>query len=959
MEPSQLTRHTLVGDMNRGISMLRARSSVRQRSFPSNPVRRLRLEPLEDRVLLSGIHTIQHVIVIMQENRSFDSYFGTYPGADGIPMKNGVPTVSVFDPVTGTYQSPYHDPSFRNLGGPHDYKAAMVDMNGGKMNGFDKALQNYVQYKGAIPDVMGYHDRREIPNYWSYADNFVLQDHMFSPAPSWSLPMHQLMVSAWAATSSNPYDPMSSVADLSPSYPPTTPTPTYAWTDLTYLLSKFNVSWGYYSEQGNHVLDPDDGGTTPSIWNPLPYFTDVWQDNQLNNVQDASNYFAAAAAGTLPQVSWVVPNARDSEHPASLVNDGQAWVTKVVNAAMESPDWNSTAIFVSWDDWGGFYDHVVPPVIGGNQFGLRTPGLVISPWAKPGYIDHQTLSFDAYLKFIEDDFLGGQRLDPKTDGRPDPRPNVREAASGLGNLVNDFDFSQAPRGALILPERPNSPTPSTGGPYVIHPGDSLTLDASASFDPSGKHLTFSWDVNGDGKYRDTVGIKPTLTWEDLLKLGINDNQTYRVKVLAWETPQDFTYSDPTTLTVEDAAPGSVTTSLISPTAGTDFMGIIGSFDAASLGTAPGDYSAVISWGDGQTSSGTILDQSKGRFAVRANHTYIDAGQYHFTLTIQHGSASADATADANVSTPLVLPPPTDQGTSPIGDGQSGPTAPSGPSAPSSGPPAIGPSSGPPNPGTGGDSPGSNPPTTVSNSSPDSLVAGNTASSPPPQFVSISVPANSVSNGTPKPSPPDVVANSVFSTHAVPTSSPVILTNAVKAPSPNLEAFGTAPSIQAPPTIIVSPVPVPQPPKQNLQTFTFERAVAAFPDPSGKAGNLTRLVTPLNHPSAGALAGAGSFFIGGLSPLDVLIVEQRSKILGESLPIDKSLAQRAFGPSLTPSAVGGYAKPDLLSQLPMARATAEEEPDLEGLLLGMADVSRTAGVLELDEYFRAPRSEATR
>jgi phospholipase C len=335
------------------------------------------------------------------------------------------------------------------------------------MDGFYKVLQKYVQFKGVTPDVMGYHDRREIPNYWSYADNFVLQDHMFSPAPSWSLPMHELMVSAWSAKSSNPYDPMSSVPYLGLSSPPPTPTPTYAWTDLTYLLAKFNVSWGYYSEQGNHVLDPDDGGTTPSIWNPLPYFTDVWQDNQLNNVQDASNFFAAAAAGTLPQVSWVVPNSRDSEHPTSLVNDGQAWVTKVVNAAMESPDWNSTAIFVSWDDWGGFYDHVVPPVIGGNQFGLRTPGLVISPWAKQGYIDHQTLSFDAYLKFIEDDFLGGQRLDPKTDGRPDPRPNVREAASGLGDLVNDFDFSQSPRGPLILPERPNSPTASAGGPYFI------------------------------------------------------------------------------------------------------------------------------------------------------------------------------------------------------------------------------------------------------------------------------------------------------------------------------------------------------------------------------------------------------------------------------------------------------------------------------------------------------------
>ena len=95
---------------------------------------------------------------------------------------------------------------------------------------------------------------------------------------------------------------------------------------------------------------------------------------------------------------------------------------------MRSPDWSSTAIFLAWDDWGGFYDHVEPPTVDAQGYGLRVPGLMISPYARAGYIDHQTLSFDAYLKFIEDDFLGGARIDPKTDGRPDPRPDVRENA---------------------------------------------------------------------------------------------------------------------------------------------------------------------------------------------------------------------------------------------------------------------------------------------------------------------------------------------------------------------------------------------------------------------------------------------------------------------------------------------------------------------------------------------------
>ena len=156
----------------------------------------------------------------------------------------------------------------------------------------------------------------------------------------------------------------------------------------------------------------------------------------------------------LPAVSWVVPNGHDSEHPPSLISNGQAWVTSLVNAVMRGPEWSSTAIFLAWDDWGGFYDHVRPPHVDGSGYGLRVPALVISPYAKRGYVDHQALSFDAYLAFIEDDFLHGARLDPRTDGRPDSRPSVRERASVLGHLVDDFDFAQSPRPPLTLAQRP-------------------------------------------------------------------------------------------------------------------------------------------------------------------------------------------------------------------------------------------------------------------------------------------------------------------------------------------------------------------------------------------------------------------------------------------------------------------------------------------------------------------------
>ena len=147
---------------------------------------------------------------------------------------------------------------------------------------------------------------------------------------------------------------------------------------------------------------------------------------QLGNITPLGNFFKAARKGKLPAVSWVVPTQKVSEHPPGLVSAGQAYVTTLVNAIMRSPNWSSTAIFLTWDDWGGFYDHVLPPTVDEESYGLRVPALVISPYAKRGYIDHQMLSFDAYLKFIEDDFLDGERLDPKTDGRPDPRPYVRE-----------------------------------------------------------------------------------------------------------------------------------------------------------------------------------------------------------------------------------------------------------------------------------------------------------------------------------------------------------------------------------------------------------------------------------------------------------------------------------------------------------------------------------------------------
>ncbi len=428
-----------------------------------------------------GLQKIEHVIVIMQENRSFDQYFGTFPGANGIPMKNGRPTVCNPDPRNGGCQRPYVDHHNYSSDPPHSARATDIDVNGGKMNGFVHATESahctipQNERCGEYPiDVMGYHTKSDIPNYWTYAKQFVLHDRMFEPNASWSLPAHLYMVSGWSALCAT-HDPFS--CKTTGKIPPTGKW-IFAWTDITYLLHKHGVSWAYYVVKGSEA-DCEDAGTlscipgyqsaqTQGIWNPLPAFDTVKANGQLGNIQSVSQFYKAAKSGTLPAVSWVVPSGPVSEHPYSGVSQGQSYVTSLINAVMRSPDWNSTAIFLAWDDWGGFYDHVKPPNVDQLGYGIRVPSMVISPYAKKGYVDHQTLSFDAYLKFIEDDFLGGERIDPATDGRPDPRPDVRENQPILGDLAADFDFSQAPRAPLILPVNPKTTLTNT---VPFHPID--------------------------------------------------------------------------------------------------------------------------------------------------------------------------------------------------------------------------------------------------------------------------------------------------------------------------------------------------------------------------------------------------------------------------------------------------------------------------------------------------------
>ena len=443
-------------------------------------------------VLAAARAAIKHVIVITQENRSFDHYFGTFPGAEGIPMDGGIPAACLSygdggSPFDAGCERPYHTPLDRNAGGPHSAAAFATSYAGGAMNGFLAtamawALSHCIivnNHPVVCPllgqvDVMGYHTAGEIPNYWAYARAFALQDHMFEAAESYSLPAHLYIVSAWSATCTPPDNPTACVSDLvnpGNGSPPgasangfIAPFPEYAWTDVTHLLHEHGVSWRYFVAEGS-APDCEDGEMTcdpkaqsyltPSFLNVLPWFDDVRADDEVSSIEDTTEFFEELRRGELATVNWLVPTDERSEHPPSLVSRGQAYVTEVINAVMQSPYWSSTVIFLTWDDWGGFYDHVKPPAIDGNGYGFRVPGLTISPWVRPGQIDKQVLSHDAYLRFIEDVFLDGARLDPAHDGRPDDRPTVREDVHELGDLLLEFDFTQKPNPPLVL-----SPCPS-------------------------------------------------------------------------------------------------------------------------------------------------------------------------------------------------------------------------------------------------------------------------------------------------------------------------------------------------------------------------------------------------------------------------------------------------------------------------------------------------------------------
>ena len=388
-----------------------------------------------------GLEKINQFVFIMQENRSFDHYFGTYPGAEGIPPGVCLPN------SPGPCMAPYHNAAVVNQGGAHFYYDALTSIDNGLMDGF---------LAGSNGDAMGWHDYREIPNYWSYANLYVLQDRLFESVISYSLPAHLYMLAA----QSGGY-----AGSTGQGYPSS-----YGFPEITELLGSGKINWRYYVNRGGAAgaADLNDGDTnvdetTYTYWNPLPAFPAVKSDaTQFSRLTNAAQFLTDAQNGSLPQVSWVIPNNVQSEHPPGSISDGMNYVTSLVNAVMSGPQWNTTAIFIAWDDWGGFYDHVPPPNVDQYGLGIRVPGLVISPYARQGYVDHRSYSFESWLRIVEERF-GVIPMTARDDAASD--------------MIDAFDFTQQPRPGVIL-NPAGSPYPPTLQ-ALTHPAGVLSATNSA------------------------------------------------------------------------------------------------------------------------------------------------------------------------------------------------------------------------------------------------------------------------------------------------------------------------------------------------------------------------------------------------------------------------------------------------------------------------------------------------
>jgi phospholipase C len=359
---------------------------------------------------------IKHFIFLMQENHTFDNYFGTYPGVAGIPPGTCMP-VDPSNPQNEDCVVPFHINDRESANLDHSRRTFTLQYAMGQMDGFVYAI-NQRNQNGTI--AMGYYDDRDLPYYWNIADEYVLFDHFFSSAHSGSSTNH-----------------MYSVAGV-PGIGRTPPEGKGYGTGVTTIfdrLEESGVSWKFYVQNYDpsityRNLPSDANRASQVVWVPLLNFDRFLDDPSLNShIVDLGEYFTDLENGTLPSVAYIVPSGA-SEHPPGSLLAGQKFVRKLIQALMSSEAWSSSAFLWTYDDWGGWYDHMPPPQVDAEGYGFRVPALLVSPYARRGYIESTQLDFTSVLKFIEENW----DIEPLAE---------RDAAAQ--SIVTAFDFSQPPR----------------------------------------------------------------------------------------------------------------------------------------------------------------------------------------------------------------------------------------------------------------------------------------------------------------------------------------------------------------------------------------------------------------------------------------------------------------------------------------------------------------------------------
>ncbi len=358
---------------------------------------------------------IQHLVVLLQENHTFDNYFGTYPGADGLPANTSMPV----DPKNPNGQSiqPWHIGNSTITDLSHSSVTFKGQYDNGKMDGFVSYL-NSINQNGQLS--MGYYDCTDIPYYCNLADNYVLFDHLFSSAADGSDANHMYWVAGIAPQAPRGQQLNTILANI----------PT-----IFDRLQAAGVSWKFYVENYdpsiNYRNEASAGNKASQvIWVPLLNFDRFIDDPKLaSHIVDLSQYYTDLTNGTLPAVSYIVPSGQ-SEHPPQKPITGERTVKNLIQELMRSSSWDSSAFMLMYDDWGGWYDHVAPPQVDNFGYGLRVPGLLVSPYAKTHYIDHTQMDFTSVLKFIEVNWNV---------------PPLESRDTAANNFLDAFDFTQAPR----------------------------------------------------------------------------------------------------------------------------------------------------------------------------------------------------------------------------------------------------------------------------------------------------------------------------------------------------------------------------------------------------------------------------------------------------------------------------------------------------------------------------------